>query len=59
MPFRTFGPLELGIIAFTIIMMFGAKRLPGVGNALGKSIRYFRRGVSGEGEEEDLDANKS
>ncbi len=48
MTLGAFGPVELGIIAFIIIMLFGAKRLPDVGRALGKSIRNFRRSVSGE-----------
>ncbi len=57
MPFRTFGPVELGVIAFIITMLFGSKGLPDVGSALGKGIRNFRRGVSGEDNEAALAAN--
>lgn len=52
MPFRSFGALELGIIAFVILMIFGAGKLPEVGSTLGKGIWKFRRAVSGEEDEE-------
>lgn len=55
MPFRHLGALELGIIALIMLMIFGVGKLPEVGGALGKGIRKFRRGVSGE---EDEDAEK-
>lgn len=48
MPFRSFAALELGIVALIVMMIFGAEKLPEVGGALGKGIRKFRRGVSGE-----------
>ncbi len=57
MPFHTFGPVVLGIIAFITMMLFGSKRLPDVGSALGKGIRNFRRGVSGEDNEAALAVN--
>ena len=45
------GPTELVIILFIILIIFGAGRLPEIGSALGKGIREFRRGQSGESEE--------
>lgn len=38
-----FGPWELIIIAFIVVLVFGVGRLPEVGGALGKGIREFRR----------------
>ncbi len=52
MPFHSFGPLELGIIVLIITMIFGVGKLPEVGGALGKGIRKFRHGVSGQKDEE-------
>jgi sec-independent protein translocase protein TatA len=51
--FRQFGPLEIGLIVLIILIFFGVGKLPQVGNALGKGIRAFRRGQSGEGDGED------
>jgi sec-independent protein translocase protein TatA len=39
------GVPELLIILVIVIVLFGASRLAGVGNALGSSIREFRRSV--------------
>ena len=47
------GPTELVIILVIILIIFGAGRLPEIGGALGKGIRAFKRGQSGEDGEED------
>ena len=41
---------ELLIIVFVIALIFGAPRLPQIGDALGRSIRNFKRSVKGENE---------
>jgi sec-independent protein translocase protein TatA len=41
---------ELLIIVFVIALIFGAPRLPQIGDALGRSIRNFKRAVKGENE---------
>jgi sec-independent protein translocase protein TatA len=48
--FKSIGPLEIGLIVFIILILFGAGKLPQVGASLGKGIRAFRRGQSGEDE---------
>lgn len=50
MPFRL-GPLELCIILVIILLIFGVGKLPQVGEAIGKSLKSFRDGSSGEDEE--------
>jgi sec-independent protein translocase protein TatA len=47
------GPLELLIIAFIVLLLFGAKRLPELGRSLGSGMREFKEGVAGEGDEAD------
>jgi sec-independent protein translocase protein TatA len=42
------GPLEIGLIAFIILMVFGAGKLPQVGGAIGKGLNQFRKGQRGE-----------
>lgn len=51
MPFRL-GPWEIGLILIVVILIFGIGKLPQVGNAIGKSIREFRKSSSGEETEE-------
>ncbi len=51
------GPLEIGLIVFIVLILFGAGKLPQVGSAMGKGLRAFRRGQSGEedvAEEEEV-----
>ena len=57
--FHSFGPLEAVVIIAIILIVFGAGKLPQVGGALGKGIREFRKGKSGELEEsKKLDSPK-
>ena len=37
------GVPEIIFIALIIVVLFGAKKLPEIGNALGKAIREFRK----------------
>jgi len=45
------GPGELILILAVVVLFFGPRRIPEAGAALGRSIREFRRAVSGTGEE--------
>jgi len=40
-----FGMTEILIIAFIIILLFGAKRLPELARSLGSSIKQFKKGT--------------
>lgn len=55
------GPMELIIILVIVMMIFGIGKLPQVGNAIGKSIREFRKGQEeddvGVGDEEKDQTN--
>jgi len=60
------GPMELGIILVIVIILFGARRLPEIGAGVGKAIKNFKAGVSGDDEidvtpekEKVSDGNKS
>ena len=46
--FRNFGIWELLLVLLIVLLVFGATRLPQIGEAIGKAIRSFRKGVSGE-----------
>ena len=47
------GTQEIIIILVIALFIFGAKKLPEIGKGLGKSIREFKKSVTGEGENED------
>ena len=47
------GTQELLIILALVLVLFGAGRLPGVGKALGQSLRNFKKGISGEDEKNE------
>ena len=38
------GPLELGIVAFIAVLLFGRK-LPGIARSIGSSIVEFKKGL--------------
>jgi sec-independent protein translocase protein TatA len=50
--FRSIGPLEIGLILFIVLVVFGVGKLPQVGAALGKGINEFRSAVRGDHREE-------
>jgi sec-independent protein translocase protein TatA len=56
--FETIGPLELLIVLGIVLVIFGPKRLPGLGRQLGSSMREFRDSIRSKGEEDD-DADDS
>ena len=45
-----FGVGELLIILAIVVVLFGARRLPELGSGLGKAIKGFRSGVTGDDE---------
>jgi sec-independent protein translocase protein TatA len=47
-----FGPLELLILLFIILLIFGAKKVPEMGRSLGSSMREFKDGITSFGEDE-------
>ena len=49
--FAKFGIWEIVLILVIILIIFGVGKLPQVGNAIGKGLRAFKRGQSGEEEE--------
>lgn len=42
------GPTEILLILLAGVLLFGASRIPQVGEALGKGIRNFKKSVSGD-----------
>jgi sec-independent protein translocase protein TatA len=49
------GPLELGIILLIVLIVFGPKRLPGLGRQLGSGMREFKDSLTGKDKDGDDD----
>lgn len=52
-PFLGLGIPELVVILVIILVLFGPRRLPQMGQAIGKTIRQLRKAQEGEDEEEE------
>lgn len=46
-----FGPMEILVVLVVALVVFGPKRLPELGNSLGKSFRGFSKAIKGEDED--------
>jgi sec-independent protein translocase protein TatA len=53
------GPLELAIVLLIILVIFGPKRLPGLGRSLGSGMREFKDSLTGKSKDEDDADGKS
>jgi len=58
MPFRLGWP-EIVIILVIVLIIFGAGKLPQIGNAIGKSIKEFRKARTDEEDGKDQAVAKS
>jgi sec-independent protein translocase protein TatA len=53
--FNSIGPTELIIVLVIVLVIFGPKRLPGLGRSLGSGMKEFRDSVTGKGSNRDDD----
>jgi sec-independent protein translocase protein TatA len=53
--FNSIGPPELLIVLVIVLVIFGPKRLPGLGRSLGSGMREFRDSITGKGSKGDED----
>ena len=49
------GPTELIIVLVIVLLIFGPKRLPGLGKQLGGGMREFKDSITGKGGRDDDD----
>ena len=47
------GPLELAIVLGIVLIIFGPKRLPGLGKSLGSGMREFKESITGDKKDDD------
>jgi sec-independent protein translocase protein TatA len=53
--FSGIGPTELIIVLVIVLLIFGPKRLPGLGKQLGSGMREFKDSISGNSRDDDDD----
>ncbi|HEY3806010.1 MAG TPA: twin-arginine translocase TatA/TatE family subunit [Kofleriaceae bacterium] len=47
------GMGELIVILLIVLVVFGANKLPGIGDALGRSIKNFKKASAVDGQDDD------
>jgi len=47
------GPLEIAIVLVIVLLIFGPKRLPGLGKQLGTGMREFKESITGKDKDDD------
>lgn len=53
------GTTELLVIAFIVVLLFGGKKLPGLGRSFGSAITNFKKGLNEVDNKEDSKENTS
>jgi len=51
--FQSVGPVELLIVLGIVLVIFGPKRLPGLGRQLGTGMREFKDSLTGKSRDDD------
>ena len=52
------GPLEIVVVLVVILLLFGTKRLPEIGRALGEGIREFKKALKEAGHNDSENSKK-
>ena len=47
------GPMELIIVLVIVLLIFGPKKLPGLGKQLGSGMREFKDSIAGKADDDD------
>ena len=51
------GPTELIIVLVIVLVIFGPKKLPGLGRSLGTSMREFKDSITGKDDDKSISAS--
>jgi sec-independent protein translocase protein TatA len=57
--FNSIGIPELAIVLLIVLIIFGPKRLPGLGRSLGSGMREFKDSLTGKSKDDDEDEPRS
>ena len=53
------GPMEIVVVLLVVLLLFGTKRLPEIGKALGEGIREFKKSLKDASSDESNDKPKT
>ena len=53
------GPWQIILIIAVVLLLFGGKKIPELMKGIGQGAREFKKGISGEGEEEEKKKDES
>jgi sec-independent protein translocase protein TatA len=53
------GPWQVILILAVVLLLFGGKKIPEMMRGLGKGAREFKKGMSGEDDEDDPKKNNT
>ena len=53
--FNQVGPLEIVVVLGIVLLVFGPKRLPQAGRALGRSMREFKESLTAHHDSDELE----
>jgi sec-independent protein translocase protein TatA len=51
------GPLEIAVVLIIVLIIFGPKRLPELGQSMGRGIREFKNSISGDKDKDSKEEN--
>jgi sec-independent protein translocase protein TatA len=57
--FNSIGIPELAIVLLIVLVIFGPKRLPGLGRSLGSGMREFKDSLTGKSKGEDEEEERA
>jgi sec-independent protein translocase protein TatA len=52
------GPLEIAVVLIIVLIIFGPKRLPELGQSMGRGIREFKNSISGDKDKDSAEENR-
>jgi sec-independent protein translocase protein TatA len=52
------GPLEIAVVLIIVLIIFGPKRLPELGQSMGRGIREFKGSLSGDKGKDEPDEKR-
>jgi sec-independent protein translocase protein TatA len=52
------GPLEIAVVLIIVLIIFGPKRLPELGQSMGRGIREFKNSLSGDKDKDDAEEKR-
>ena len=55
-PVLMIGSSELFVIAAIVLLLFGAKKIPELMKSMGQGVRYFKKGMNEDLQENNLDS---